>query len=219
MENARTWRGCKGGRSEKPPQAPAPAANAPCKGDTAKDRTPLLGLLCSSSGLPGTEAGALSAQHGREKEERNEALQVPEWLISIPSSATNSWHGTPTFHSSSTQQELPTSSTRALTRATSHKQCPSHTRRGTSWPALLTNGEAGQCHTLTLNPSPEATFPFLGSKNPPEKLRSQRMRLDLKHLIPNKDTRQKGNVLSTGGCSPEQHEDRGAMVQHPPEKG
>lgn len=86
-------------------------------------------------------------------------------------------------------------------------------------PALLTNGEAGQCNTLTLDPSPEATLPFLGSKNPPEKLRSQRMRLDLKHLIPNKDTRQKGNVLSTGGCSPEQHEDRGAMVQHPPEKG
>lgn len=36
-----------------------------------------------------------------------------------------------------------------------------------------------------LPPSPEAALSFLGNKNPPAKLRSQRMRLALKYSIPN----------------------------------
>lgn len=86
---------------------PAPTANAPCKGDTAEedeeDSSP--GTARPSWQLTGAAAGARSARGG-EEDGRDETWQAPAQLLSVPSSATNSWHRPPTCFSS-TRHECP----------------------------------------------------------------------------------------------------------------
>lgn len=73
MENARTWRGCKGGQSEKPPQGPAPAANAPCKGDTAEEEDPSPGTTLLFLGAHWHEGRSSlnSVQTGRQRDRQS----------------------------------------------------------------------------------------------------------------------------------------------------
>jgi len=130
--------------------------------------TPLLGLLCSSWVLTGAGAGALSAQHGREEERRDKALQAPTRLISTPSSATSSRHRPPTLRSSSTWQELPGSGTRTLVPQQAGRQSgPLHTRDAepAASPASPTDGEAGQ-HHRPQRPQPRSR-PSISQKQKP----------------------------------------------------
>lgn len=155
MENARTWRGCKGGQSEKPPQGPAPPANAPCKGDTAEeeeDSSP--GLLCSSWVLTGTEAGALSTRHGWE--EGGKEGQGSSKSPALPQTpGTDLQSSAPPAHSRSclTQQQG-----LHQQRAVRRSNAP-HT--GDVDPASQSSQEAAQHHALTV----PHTFHFLEAKN------------------------------------------------------
>lgn len=93
MENARTWRGCKGGQSEKPPQIPAPStANVPCN-ITQLRRALLLGLLCSPWVL--TRCRRSSSNSVQREEGKRDASQALLRLFSTPSAATASGHSSP----------------------------------------------------------------------------------------------------------------------------
>lgn len=160
MENARTWRGCKGGQSEKPPQVPAPpTANAPCKGDTAEEEDP---SSWDYSALPGRslaqrqELSQLGTDGKRKGETRpckhqNGSSQCPALL---QSPGTDLQPSAPPAHSRSCL---------APARGPSYSNKPGgeampfthETWSQPASPASLTDGEAGQHHALTV-PQPRS---------------------------------------------------------------